>query len=232
MDPLWIGGISLAILILVLVLAYLLFYKEQTFEDALASQKASSDILIQTKHTSAKAGLKHRKRPKKERTKSEGESEKIIKQDEVQLEASEESDPSTMPKSFAEEAASLFEAIPEKPTAAESSEEERPAPKPKKRTRDKRKSDHHRAAVESTQPKEQEPVVVKKEILVEETFVKSNAEQALEGLPSMADEDPLFPQDVPVIPAGNTGKKPKKSKASKDKQSTAGIYVYNNFCLL
>ena len=228
MDPSWIGGLLLLVLILVLVFAYLLLYKEQTFEDALASQ-ANSDILIQSKQTGTKGNVRHRpKKPKKERTRSEGESEKIIKQDEVQLEASDNTNPSTLPKSLADEAASLFEAIPEKPTVAESSEEEKPASKPKKRPKYKKKSDHHRGTVEDPQSKEQEPVPVKREVLIEEAFVKTNADEALEGLPSMADDEPLFSQEVP----GNSGKKPKKSKGSKDKQSTAGIYVNNNFWLL
>jgi hypothetical protein len=233
MDPLWIGGILLAILILVLVLAYLLFYKEQSFEDAIASQQASSTILIQSKNSGGKANLKQRvKKPKKERPKSEGESEKISKQDEVVLEASEENDLPVLPKSLRDEAASLFESIPGKPTAAESSEEEKPVQKPKKRARDKKKSDHNRGVVETPLPKEQEPAPVKEEILVQESFVKTNAEQTLEGIPPMFDEEPLFPKEEPVIPAGSSGKKAKKSKGPKEKQSSAGIYVYNNFSLL
>ncbi len=185
MDPLWVGGILLAILILVLVLAYLLLYKEQTFEDALASQLASGDILMRSKHAGGKHGLKHRKSEERARGENERESEKISKQDEVQLEASEEADPPTLPKSLADEAASLFEATPERPTVAESSEEEKPVQKPKRRTRDKRKSDHHRGVVETPLPKEQEPMPVTEEILVQETLVKTNAEPVLEGLPPM-----------------------------------------------
>jgi hypothetical protein len=73
---------------------------------------------------------------------------------------------------------------------------------------------------------------VTEEILVQETLVKTNAEPVLEGLPPMGNEEPLFPREDPAISAGNSGKKAKKSKAPKDKQLTAGIYVYNNFSLL
>ena len=223
MDPLWIGAISLAILIVALVLAYLLFYKEQSFEDAVASQKASTDMLIQKQQSSGKASLKHRKKPKKERTKSDGESEKINKQNEAQLEVSEESDPQTLSKSLADEAANLFEEIPEKPILAESSEEDKPAPKPKKKARDKRKSDQTRGASRS---KEQEREPVREEVLVQESFAKTEAEEVLEGLPPMVEEESLIqPKEESIPPATGSGKKPKKSKAPKDKQSTTGICV-------
>ena len=226
MEPLLIGGISLAVLILVLVAAYLLFYKEQSFEDALANQKSFSDILIQTKSASGKTGLKHRKKTRKERTKSEGESEKIVtKQSDLVLEASENSDSSTLPKSLADEAAILFETLPEKPAVAESSEEEKPVHKQKKKSRDRRKPDHSRNAVESPLPKEQEPDKrVVKEVLVQESFVKTN-EEALEGLPPMVEEEPVSAKDEATLPTGSSGKKAKKSKGQKDKPPTAGKYL-------
>ena len=225
MDPLLIGGILLAILILALVLAYLLFYNEQSFEDAVASQKASSDILIQSKSSGGKAGLKNRKKPKKERTKSEGESgvnEKVTKQEsgEAQLEASDDSEP----KSLEDEAATLFEAIPEKPIVAESLEEEKPAQKPKKKTKEKRRSERNRG-VEITPPKEQEPAQVREEILVQESFVKTDAEPTLESLPPMVDAEPFLTKEEPIIQAGTASKKAKKSKSAKDKHSSAGIFI-------
>ena len=227
MEPLLIGGISLAVLILVLVAAYLLFYKEQSFEDALANQKSLNDILIQTKSASGKTGLKHRKKTRKERTKSEGESEKIVtKQSDPVLEASENSDSSTLPKSLADEAASLFETLPEKPAVAESSEEEKPVHKQKKKSRDRRKPDHSRDAVESPLPKEQEPDKrVVKEVLVQESSVRTNEEQVLEGLPPMVEEEPVLPKDEATLPTGSSGKKAKKSKDQKDKPPTAGKYL-------
>ena len=228
MEPLLIGGIALVVLILVLVAAYLLLYKEQSFEDALASQKSFNDILIQSKTVSGKAGLKHRKKTRKERTKSEGETEKIAtKQNDAQLEAFENSDSSTLPKSLVDEAVSLFETLPEKPAVAESSEEEKPVQKPKKKSRDRRKHDHNRDVVESPLPKEQEPDkrAVKEDVLVQETFVKTKEEEALEGLPPMVEEEPLFLKEESALPTGSSGKKAKKSKGQKEKQSTAGIYL-------
>ena len=224
MEPLWIGGILLAILLLVLVLAYSLFYSEQSFEDALASQNASSDILIQSKSTASKSGVKQRKKPKKERPRSavEGSNEKVSKQDQKHLEACEDSDHSTYSISLADESASLLQSTPEKPTLIESSEEEKPLPKPKKKfnKRDKRKSDHSRVAGETS--KEQEPVAVKEEILVQESVLKTNSEEVLEGLPPIADEEPLFPKEDPIIPPATSVKKPKKTKP-KDKLISAGI---------
>ncbi|XP_046847485.1 intracellular protein transport protein USO1-like isoform X2 [Xenia sp. Carnegie-2017] len=213
MDPIYIVGGLVAILILVLFLAYFVFFKEQTFEDAVANQKAVGDIFSSGKNASNKTGVRHRKKVKKERPKSEEESELLVGKGEELLQ-------SVAPItniSFEDEAKSLFEASPDKSTVVENSEDDKTVQKPKKKSRDKRKSDHRN---EMTLPsKEQEAIIEKNEIVVEDIMVNSNVEEVLESLPPMPEELPPK-EGSPGGPVASS-KKSKKSKGGKEKQVNA-----------
>ena len=213
------------LLILALVFSFLLFYNEQTFEEEVDLQKANNETLIQTKTTVGRT-VRHRKKSKKEKTKSEDESghEKTTKESEPFL-------PETTTTTRTDEEISAFfcESTPERANGiTESSEEERPILKQnKKKSKDKGKTS--RSNTTETSISEQEPPrkPVVEDVVVEEVLQKTESEPVVESEQLVVAEEVILPEQEPSIkasPSSAASKESKKSKASKDKNLTAGMH--------
>ena len=233
MDPVLLGIIIILLLILVLVFVFLFFSKEQSFEEAVALQKANNEPLYQSKNLVEKT-LRHRRKPKKEKGRSEEESRhvktgKIVKESEMLVPATSTS-PVVESVITEQDVATFFsESSPERANGITgSSEEDKPAPKAhKKRSKEKGKSG--RSHVVERPRKEQEQAiknVVVEDMIVQEVFQKSEAEPAFESeLPMVAEVVVVPEQELPVQAApstATTSKRAKKSKGSKDKNLNAG----------
>lgn len=224
MDPVLLGVIIIFILVFVLVPVFLFFSKEQSFEEAVALQKANNEPLYQSKNPVEKT-LKHRKKSKKEKSRSEEESGRG--------KFRKEGDVSTLPVVESavteQDVATLFsESSPERANGiTESSEDEKPAPKAhKKRSKEKGKSGRSPVVERPRKEQEQAKKIVVEEMVVQEVFQKSEAEPAFESEVPMIPEVVVVPEQEHPVQAtpstAATSKKAKKSKGSKDKNLNAG----------